>query len=171
MTRWSLLLALATVAAPAAAVAAEPPAKATPEQVEFFEKKVRPILADNCYSCHGAKKQNGGLRLDTAAGLKAGADDGAVIVPGDPVKSRLLKSVRYENDFKMPPKKQLPAEAIAVLTEWVKGGAVAPEDAAAGAVAADPKSHWAFKPIKNPPVPPVADAATPDRCVPPREAH
>ncbi|WP_439620263.1 PSD1 and planctomycete cytochrome C domain-containing protein [Gemmata sp.] len=161
MTHWSLLLALATAAAPAAAGAAEPPAKATPEQVEFFEKKVRPVLADNCYSCHGPKKQNGGLRLDTAAGLKAGADDGAVIVPGDPVKSRLLKSVRYENDFKMPPKKQLPAEAIAVLAEWVKGGAVAPEDAAAGSAAADPKSHWAFKPIKNLPVPQVAGAATP----------
>jgi len=47
----------------------------------FFEKKVRPILADHCYGCHGPKKQQGGLRLDTSAGLKAGADDGPVVVP------------------------------------------------------------------------------------------
>ena len=66
------------------------PAKPSPEQVEFFEKKVRPVLAEKCYSCHGEKKQSAGLRLDSAAAAKAGADDGPVIAPGTPGKSRLI---------------------------------------------------------------------------------
>src|SRR3954452_9366279 len=66
-------------------LAAEP----TPAQVELFEKKIRPILADNCYSCHGPKKQSGGLRLDSAADLKAGIDGKPVVVAGEPGRSKL----------------------------------------------------------------------------------
>jgi len=149
MSRWLLLAVLAFV--PTTAVAVDPP-KATAEQIEFFEKKVRPILADHCYGCHGPKKQNGGLRLDTTTGIKAGADDGAVIVPGDPAKSRLLKSVRHEGDFKMPPKMALPPEVVAVLTEWVKAGAGLPAETAI-TPASDPRKHWAFQPIQEPAVP------------------
>ncbi|MBA4187481.1 MAG: hypothetical protein C0467_05625 [Planctomycetaceae bacterium] len=146
MARW-LLLSLITFHG-STVVAADTPKKATPEQIEFFEKKVRPILADHCYGCHGPKKQNGGLRLDTSAGLKAGADDGPVIVPGDTAKSRLLKSVRHEGDFKMPPKMAIPPKAVATLTEWVKAGAITPEDAASGNISTDPRKHWAFQPVK-----------------------
>ncbi len=145
MTRW-LLLFIATISTNPI-VAADPPPKATPEQIEFFEKKVRPILADHCYGCHGPKKQNGGLRLDTVTGLKVGADDGPVIVPGDTAKSRLLKSVRHEGDFKMPPKKAIPPEAVAILTEWVKAGAVAPAEVVVDPTT-DPRKHWAFQPVK-----------------------
>ena len=81
MTRW-LLLPLFTTC-PAAVFAADTPAKISPAQVEFFETKVRPILADHCYSCHGAKKQSGGLRLDSAADLKAGVDGKPVVIAGD----------------------------------------------------------------------------------------
>ena len=93
------------------AVADEPEAKPTPEQLAFFESKVRPVLADKCYSCHGAKKQSGGLRLDTAKGVKLGADYGPVIVPGDPAKSPLVAAIRRGGDAPMPPKEPLPADA------------------------------------------------------------
>jgi hypothetical protein len=112
--RWFVALCAAVSALPA--FAAEP-GKPTSGQVEFFETKVRPVLAEHCYSCHGEKKQSAGLRLDTPAGLKAGADNGPVVAPGDPAKSRLVKSVRREGDYPMPPKKPLPPEAVAALGE------------------------------------------------------
>ena len=148
--RWFLALCAATGALPA--IAADPAPKPTAAQLEFFETKVRPVLADHCYSCHGSKKQNAGLRLDTASGLKAGADSGAVVVPGDPAKSRLIKSVKRMGEFPMPPKTPLPADAVAVLTKWVKAGAAYPHDAAQGTTP-DPRKHWAFQPIKEPVVP------------------
>ncbi len=146
MTRWiAVLPALALAAAP---VVAQPPEKLTAEQTHFFETKVRPVLAEKCYSCHGEKKQSAGLRLDTAAGVKQGADDGPVIVPGDPAKSRLVKSVKREGDFAMPPKGELPAQQVADLTEWVRMGAPFPADVAV-AKGADPTKHWAFQPVKS----------------------
>jgi hypothetical protein len=155
MTRWFVALSLGCcVALPASA--ADTAAKPSPEGVEFFEKKVRPLLAEKCYSCHGEKKQSAGLRLDTAAGLKQGADNGPVVAPGDPAKSRLVVSVKREGDFPMPPKAPLPADAVAVLTEWVKMGAPYPADLA-GPGAADPRKHWAFQPVKEPPVPQLAN--------------
>ncbi|MCI0701466.1 MAG: PSD1 and planctomycete cytochrome C domain-containing protein, partial [Planctomycetia bacterium] len=107
---------------------------------------------DHCYSCHGEKKQSAGMRFDTSAGLKAGADNGPVIVPGDPAKSRLVKAVKREGEFPMPPKTPLSADAVAVLTEWVKTGAAIPDDAAKGPVL-DPRKHWAFQKVKEPAVP------------------
>jgi hypothetical protein len=147
----SLLIAtvLAVLAGPARA--AEP----SPEQVEFFETKVRPLLADHCYQCHGAKKQMAGLRLDTADGFRKGTDEGPVVVPGDPAKSPMVRAVRREGDHPMPPKQPLPAEAVAALTEWVKAGAPYPA-ARARPTQAEPtaaKSHWAFRPVSDPPVP------------------
>ena len=152
MVRW-FAIALVCVSA-STAVAADPPAKPSPEQIDFFEKKVRPLLADNCYSCHGAKKQSAGLRLDTAAGLKAGADGAAIVVAGDPANSKLVRAVKREGDFPMPPKKPLPADAVATLTEWVKSGAVIPDDSGTTA-RADPKNHWAFQPPRLPAIPSV----------------
>jgi mono/diheme cytochrome c family protein len=156
MTRW-LLLTLGLVA-PAAVRASDPPAKPTPEQIEFFEKQVRPVLVEHCVSCHGPKKQSAGLRLDTAAGLKAGADGLPVVTAGDPAKSRLVAAVKREGDYPMPPKGPLPPEAVAALAEWVKAGAAFPDDAAAARPAVDPKAHWAFRPVKQPPVPEVKAA-------------
>src|SRR5438552_1169001 len=149
MTRWFLPSLVALLTAPA--LAADPIPKPTPEQVEFFEKKVRPVLADNCYSCHGPKKQSAGIRFDTVAGLKAGADDGPIIVPGD-AKSRLVKAVTRQGDYPMPPKAALPAEAVAVLTEWVKTGAAYPDDQAIKP-GTDPGKHRAFQPVRAPAVP------------------
>ena len=92
---------------------------------EFFEKNVRPVLADHCLSCHGAEKPRGGLRLDSKAAFLKGADDGPIVVPGDPDKSNLIHAVRRDGDYKMPPppRAQLPPESIEALTTWVKMGA------------------------------------------------
>lgn len=125
----------------------------SPPGVDFFERKVRPLLAEHCYQCHGAKKQQAGLRLDTTAGLKQGADTGPVVIPGDPEKSLLLRAVRRESDAPMPPKEPLSAEAVAVLTEWVKSGAVVPAEESVQGSQPDPRRHWAFQPISDP-VPP-----------------
>ncbi|OWK47071.1 PSD1 and planctomycete cytochrome C domain-containing protein [Fimbriiglobus ruber] len=134
--------------------AAEPAKSAQPsaEAIEFFEKKVRPVLAEHCLKCHGEKKQQAGLRLDTAEGMKKGTDEGPVVAPGDPDKSKLVKSVRRQGDFAMPPDKPMPPEAVAVLSDWVKMGAPFP----LSGPKTDPtaaKSHWAFQPVKDQAVP------------------
>ena len=153
--RWLFSVPLMLAAIPL--FAADPvPAKLSPEQIEFFEKKVRPVLAEKCYSCHGEKKQNGGLRLDTSAGARAGADDGPVIVSGEPARSRLVASVNRKGEHPMPPKEPLSAEAVASLTEWVKIGAPYPADHAKNS--ADPKKHWAYQPVTNPPVPEIRNS-------------
>lgn len=97
--------------------------------LEFFEKKIRPVLVQHCQECHGAKQQKGELRLDSLAGALKGGDTGPAVVPGELQKSLLVDAVSYTGLFKMPPKGKLPAEAIADLTEWVKRGAPWPKDA------------------------------------------
>ncbi|HZT79769.1 MAG TPA: c-type cytochrome domain-containing protein, partial [Gemmataceae bacterium] len=152
------LLALAALGLPAAAEPAKP---ATPaEAAEFFEKRVRPVLVENCQACHGDKKQRGGLRLDSRAALLKGGENGPAVAPGDPGKSRLIQAVRHAGDLKMPPKKQLPAEAVEALAAWVKMGAPWPEtpQAAQGdplSPAAARDRHWAFRPVRKPVLPAV----------------
>src|SRR5436305_9864407 len=88
----------------------------TPEQREFFEQKVRPVLAEHCYRCHSARSRSprGGLRLDSRDALRKGGDSGPAVVPGRPEASLLLKAVRYTDDGpRMPPKKKLPAAVVA----------------------------------------------------------
>jgi mono/diheme cytochrome c family protein len=133
----------------------------TPQDVEFFERRIRPVLAAHCFSCHGPQKQRAGLRLDSAAGLHEGSDNGPVVVPGKPQQSRLIKMVHGEGKKKMPPAPRSPlsATALADLTAWVAKGAPWPLDkagpAAAGADAG--KTHWAFQPVKLPALPAVKD--------------
>src|SRR5438552_1843270 len=86
------------------------------EGLDLFEKRIRPILIDKCYSCHsaGAEKIKGSLVLDTREGLLKGGDTGPAILPGNPDKSLLIKALRWtEDEFKMPPKKRLPADVVA----------------------------------------------------------
>src|ERR1043166_4891776 len=101
--------------------AAENPAKPSPEGIEFFEKKIRPVLAEHCYKCHShqAKKPKAELYLDSRAGLLKGGENGPAAVPGHPEKSRLIEAVNYKNvDLQMPPKAKLPAAVIADLARW-----------------------------------------------------
>ncbi len=150
MFRWLLASALLTIGTTACSLAVETK-PASPGAVEFFEKTIRPILAENCLGCHGAKKQQAGLRLDSAAGLAKGTDAGPVVVPGKPEQSKLIASVRRRGDNAMPPDGELTAEQVAALTEWVKQGAVFPASAATSA--SDPKNHWAFRPLSDPAIP------------------
>ncbi len=134
-----------------------------PQAVEFFEKRVRPVLVEKCQSCHGPKKQQGGLRLDSKAALLKGGDTGPVVQPGQPDKSLLIQAVRQAGDLKMPPKGKLDAEAVAALAGWVKMGAPWPETATpakgSSAVAEARKSHWSFRPVTKPALPAVKNAA------------
>src|SRR5882757_698092 len=97
-------------------------AQPTAQQGEFFEKQIRPILAERCCECHSAeKKQKGGLSLDTREATLKGGDTGPALIAGDPEKSLLIEAVRYKNhDLQMPPKKRLADAEIKVLEEWVK---------------------------------------------------
>ncbi len=101
-----------------AADAPLPPRKAA----EFFEKSVRPVLAENCFGCHNEQKQKGGLRLDSRQAMLNGGDTGPALVPGHPEQSLLLKAIHYKDDLKMPPKGQLRDQHIANLTSWIKQG-------------------------------------------------
>jgi hypothetical protein len=88
-----------------------------PDGISFFERKIRPVLVKECYSCHSsqAKRIKGGLRLDSRGGLLKGGDSGPALVPGKPDESRLLNALRYDG-IEMPPRSKLPDEVIADLT-------------------------------------------------------
>src|SRR6185503_12009048 len=119
------LLLLCVAAAPAPA----------PEGVEFFEKKIRPILVDQCFRCHSgnSEKIKGSLKLDSReAAIRGGESGKPAIVPGEPEKSLLIEAVRWSNgDLLMPPKKQMSDQQIADLTTWIKMGAPYPAPIAA----------------------------------------
>ncbi len=136
--------------------------KLTPDQLDFFEKRVRPIFTDNCYKCHShdSEKVKGGLMLDTRDGLLKGGDTGPVIVPGDPERSLLIGAIRYTNkDLQMPPQdRQLASNQIADLVMWVRMGAPDPrtEVPPSRKYAIDfaaARQHWSFRPVMDPPVP------------------
>ena len=123
-------------------------AELTSAQQDFFENKIRPVLADNCYKCHSsqAEKVKAGLLLDTREGVLKGGETGPAIVPGDPDKSLLIKAISYTDpDLQMPKDKKLPDDVIANLTAWVKMGAPDPRVAGAGLKKwSDSKTnHWA----------------------------
>lgn len=135
----------------------------SPQALEFFEKRVRPLLVESCHKCHGAQQQKGGLRLDSAAALRRGGDSGPAIVPGEPEKSLLIQAINYDpNGYQMPPTGKLSPESIAILTEWVRQGAPWPEETTSPAPVAassnlnERTQHWSFQPLQK-----VVPPATP----------
>jgi len=124
------------------------------EAETFFENRIRPILAENCFKCHGGKASKGGVRLDQRTALLAKGEDGPVIIPGKPGQGRLMAAVRHTGEIKMPPKKRLPPAEIKALSDWITAGAPwpeQPEDNPGAAVQKnDPASHWAFRKIRDP---------------------
>jgi cytochrome c553 len=158
-----VVAAIATTIQPVSAAAE----KLAPEQLAFFEKRIRPVLAEHCYKCHSAKaeKVKGSLLVDTKAGLLKGGSSGAAIVPGKPDKSPLIKSMKStDEDEMMPPKgDRLSPQVIADFEAWVKMGAPDPRTDTAGVAALSvdwnkARDHWAYKPVKEPTVPKVKDA-------------
>ena len=131
---------------------------ATPDEIEFFEKHVRPIFVERCSSCHGEQVQMAGLELTTAEGFYKGGESGPVFVNRDPASSRLLAAVRYEGEAKMPPTGKLPDEQIEALTRWIAIGAPWPgtqvqpgtaEGASGLHWTEEQESHWAFQPVRT----------------------
>jgi len=141
--------------------AADPPVSGV--EAEFFEKQVRPVLVEHCLACHGEKKQEGGLRLDSRETLLKGGDSGPVVVSGKPDESELIEAIRQTGDLKMPPKGKLAPEKIDALAEWIKRGLPWPQTGADPARdrALVARSHWAFQPVKKPLAPAVTQAAWP----------
>src|SRR5262249_24183239 len=165
--RYHSLLFLATLLPSSVSplrAAEKPP---TPEQVQFFEKQVRPLLSAHCFKCHGPDKQRGDLRLDSRSGLMTGGQWGAVIVPGKPSESLLIDAINYRR-LEMPPNKRLSGKDVATLTEWVRMGAPWPGPAVVVqprkpgfSVTDEDRKYWAFQPVRRPPTPRVEGVTHP----------
>ena len=137
-------------------------------KTDFFEKKIRPILSENCYECHSAssKSLKAGLLLDRKAGWERGGKNGTVIIPGEPSKSILMNALRYDNhDLQMPPSGKLSESVLADFEKWIAMGAQDPRNSSLDEVFAvgglkaksleEGREFWAFKPIKLPSLPDV----------------
>lgn len=129
---------------------------------DFFEAKIRPVLAEKCYGCHSVEsgKAKGGLLLDSREGIRTGGDTGPAVVPRDPENSVLIGAIRWHDpDTGMPPKNKggkLPASVIADFETWVRTGAADPREGGAAAKKYDgmaAKGWWAYQPISRPKVP------------------
>jgi hypothetical protein len=144
----------------------------TNDQLAFFESKIRPVLAQNCFECHSAqaqqnKKLKAGLLLDSKAGVLHGGETGPALVAGKPAESLLMKVLRHEiKGAEMPPKGALPAGVIADFAKWIEMGAADPRSGAAPVVehkrVIDVKSGqgwWAFRPLAAPALPKVKNNA------------
>ena len=158
----------AGLAAPAHAAATPPDKPISAKDLEFFEKNIRPLLARSCYECHSLQsaKVKGGLILDSREGLLKGGDNGPAVVPGDPVKSLLIKAVKYgDEDLQMPPKHELATSQIRLLEQWVVMGAPDPRNGIAPVTNTGPfnlqaaRKFWSFQPVKDYVPPVIADAA------------
>ena len=151
-------------------------AKPTPDQVNFFESKVRPLLAENCFRCHGGdskKKPKADLTLTTLQGMLQGGESGPALVPGNLDKSRIIEAIRYRNEnMAMPPKKPLKPAQVKVIEDWVSMGSPWPgfegEIVLQATEEDEPydwdkfrKGHWSFQPVAKEDPPQVKQADWP----------
>ncbi len=140
------------------------------QDANFFEKQVRPILANRCFLCHGPHAGEGqaGLRLDSLAGMLRGGRSGPALVPGQADRSLLIHAVNHDTSLQMPPKAKLPIDEVRTLTRWVDAGAHWPNaeparqptrrlEAADSEFSDEERSHWAFQPVRDPRVPELGD--------------
>jgi len=134
------------------------PRSAWAEDTADYVRDVKTTLKSRCYACHGALKQEAGLRVDSVAGLLAGGDSGPAVSPGDPEGSLLVERIASHDDAKLMPAEGRPlaAEEIAKLRAWIAAGAAAPSD---DRPEADPREHWAFRRPVRPAVPATVDPA------------
>ena len=151
----------------AAVGAALPLRAAETDALEYFEKRVRPLLAANCQACHNAQLKSGNIDLSGAEGFVRARDEAALVSADDPDSSRLLAIVGYESRVKMPPAGKLPPEDIETLRTWVRQGAQWPgaehHDAMIpkgleGTFTEDQRNYWAFQPVAQPALPEVRNS-------------
>jgi dienelactone hydrolase/cytochrome c553 len=153
---------------PKTAEAAARPNHAQAANLAHFEKKIRPVLVAQCYSCHAAdsKEIKGGLVLDTRDGIRKGGDSGPAVVPGDVSASFLIAAIRHDDGLEMPPKSKLTDVQIADFVKWIEAGAIDPREgkspiASAGIDIEQGRDFWAFqRPVKTSP-PQVQDESWP----------
>ena len=138
-----------------------------PQAIAFFENKIRPLLAENCYECHGEEEQESDLRVDSLVGLMRGGEGyGAAIVPGNPGGSILISAVKHQ-ELTMPPEKKLSARQIEDLVHWIKIGAPWPGSTGAHkdindidteqgiTITDEDRSWWSYQPVVHPEIPQV----------------
>jgi hypothetical protein len=134
--------------------------------IDFFERKIRPVLVKQCYECHSAKAKivRGKLLLDTRDGIRKGGESGPAVVPGKPERGTLLSALKHA-DFEMPPSGKLPDAVIADFEKWIKLGAPDPRRGKATALTAKAydydkaREFWSLRPLKKP-APPQAPGLT-----------
>lgn len=153
---------------------ATPPMAASPTvrdvsvevDADFFENKVRPIFANNCYECH-TDQASGGMRLDSKGAFDQGGGRGPLIVPGNPDKSLLIQAVKQTGTLKMPKGGKLRDDEVAILESWVQKGAPWPSTSSAiitsitartGAITEKQRQFWSFQPLRTVTLPPIEDA-------------
>jgi len=160
LPRSTVALLFAAVFGPAAVSSAAVSQQISSEHLQFFENKIRPILATNCLECHSADKGKikGGLNLDSKPDWIKGGESGALIKEGDVKGSTLIKAVTWEDDLQMPPKKKLTDDQIEDLKKWVAMGAPDPREPSKNAAKLDKKAHWAYQPVQRPEPPKVKNA-------------
>ncbi len=152
-----LALILCGVLSAITAQAAEP--QFSREQVEFFEKQIRPVLAAQCWNCHADSKQESGLRLDSRAAILKGGDRGETVKLGDGAASLLVHAVRRDDEIKMPPNGRLSSAQTAAFSQWIDLGLPWPNEREGSARSQAWRFHWAFQPVQRSPVPVIADDA------------
>lgn len=147
---------------PSLATAGEP----SREAVEFFEKKIRPVLVDNCFKCHTGPKLKGHLALGSRVAILKGGDSGPALVPGQPAKSLIVKAIRYDNpDLRMPPRGKLPEQVILDIEAWITMGAPWPDDTGTKIAVKNEfnlkerAKYWSLQPLASPAPPQVKNQA------------
>ncbi len=161
----NVLCALVIATLANSTITAEEP---TPDQLEFFEKKIRPVLVTHCYECHAVDSKNlqGGLLLDSRDGLQTGGDSGPAVVPNDIDESLLISALKFDS-FEMPPQGKLPENVIADFEQWVRDGAADPRESKTTPAKSREidieagRSHWAYQPVSDPAIPEVNDQSWP----------
>ena len=133
--------------------------KATADQRTFFETKVRPVLATNCFPCHGGTSHSSGLKLDNLTNIEKGGESGPVLVPGSPEKSLIVHVIQQTGNLKMPPGgKKLAANEIADIEAWIKMGAPWPDSPNLAAVPDKVAPWWSLEPVRRPAIPKVKNS-------------
>ena len=170
------LLTVLSISLSAAGLLSSLAAQQDPSGIEFFEKKIRPLLAENCYACHSSKTlATSDLLLDTKAGVLKGGSRGMAVIAGSPDDSLIVRAVSYNDpDLKMPPGGKLSTQQIADLRWWIDLGAPDPRTAEAESTATDAgidfdeaREFWAFQPVTNHKPPGVWQADWPRTVVDP----